>query len=456
MFQWIGILAALVFAVALRYEAPSEAGMRMNASPDSALSQSLRGYWKLDTGSGTSPVDSSGNGNDLSFTGSPSWTTGNIGPYALDFSGSGQYLSVTDPSSGVLDFNSTADRTITGWFNRDTFANDHTIIAKRNSQSTNTDAGYIVWIDDATDTINFTVGDGGGTASDQYTIASDTSFTEAGWHHFAAVWDESYGAFLYTDGKLEGSNTTSTSSIGSLSNSVAFAIGAESDGDNPFDGKIDDVRIYGYALSADEISKLFIEATPSEPVDTGLAGHWTFDGPDVQGTLAIDRSSFNKNGTITGTTKAIGKLGQALSFNGSSDHVITPTIPDAANFSWSFWIKSSDTTGYILSWGFYAGCRFGYTSNKVSCSVSSDSDPSISTAVNDDEWHHIVYVVSGSSQTLYTDGSVSDNTSTETPNTSTTNFNMGNDQYAGLLDSVRFYSRALSADEVAELYAVGE
>lgn len=470
MFQWISILAALVFAVALRYEAPSEAGMRMNASVESPLSQGMRGYWKLDTGSGTSAVDSSGNGNTLSMTGSPSWTTGNIGPYALDFSGSGQYLSVADPSSGVLDFADGADFSISGWFNRDTFTADHTIVAKKTNQTTN--AGYVVWIDASTDTVNFEISDG----TDTYEADSTTAFTATGWHHFVAVWDDSNGAYVYIDGGLSGSTTSSTSSIGDLSNTNAFRIGAESDAGVPFDGKLDDIRIYGYALSADQVKKIYNTTSPTQPVDTSLVGHWTFDGPDIQGSTAIDRSSFGNNGTISGATKTIGKLGQALNF-GTDDIYLaigTTNYNPTSGYSVAFWMKANATGAseqqilgeYGPSWEPML-TFISHGTNKLDIFLRDDSNTALishrlsTTVVFNDVWHHVVWTDYGGSVALYIDAEPDATNFDYTPTTLTLSYTRvgdgrnSSDDYRGSLDDIRFYNRTLSASEVANLYGLG-
>ena len=61
-------------------------------------------------------------------------------------------------------------------------------------------------------------------------------------------------------------------------------------------------------------------------LEQGLIGHWTFDGKDTPWSsatkvTAIDRSGNGNNATSTTMTRAgsptIGKLGQALNFNGS-------------------------------------------------------------------------------------------------------------------------------------------
>ena len=459
----------------------------VNAPVEDPLSQSLRGYWKLDDGSGTNATDSSGNANTLAMTGSPGWVTGNIGPSALDFSGSGQYLSVADPASGVLDFANGADFSLTGWFNRDTFTADHTIVAKKTDQATN--AGYVVWIDASTDTVNFEISDGTYT----YEADSTTTFTSTGWHHFTAVWDDSRGASVYIDGGLNGSTETSTSSIGDLSNANAFRIGAESDAGVPFDGKLDDIRVYGYALSADEVKKLYNTTSPAQPVDTSLVGHWTFDGPDIQGSTAIDRSSFGNNGTITGAVPVKGKLGQGMSFDGDGDYVYAGSGSSLANLSAltiSFWMnldsfgqnsqgnvinKGSDCCtpleGFLVRVdGIYNFVVFGVDYDGATDLAMQSLDNSL-TSSDFGIWNHIAVTWTGSSAAtsvvIYKNGqnvtqSSGDNGIGSRRDDSGSGFHIGVDAgwpiaraFDGKLDDVRLYNRVLSATEVMNLYTLG-
>lgn len=258
--QWIGAGLIITFLVALKFEDASKASVQINSPQAEPVATALRGYWKLDTGSGTSAIDSSGNGNNLSFTGSPSWTTGNIGPYALDFSGTGQYLSVADPSSGVLDIPDGSSFSISGWFNRDTFTTDDTIVAKKNDQTTN--QGYIIYIDDTNDDLVFEASDG----TDTYTRTSTSTFTSTGWHSFTVTWNDSATTDpvnIYIDGALNQDAASGTfSSVNSLANALAFTIGAESDAGSHFDGKLDDIKIYGFPHYQREGGKLSQTTAP--------------------------------------------------------------------------------------------------------------------------------------------------------------------------------------------------
>ena len=488
--QWAGIALVLIAIVGLNFDFASEAKKTTNVSSEDPTAENLVGYWTLDDGSGTTALDSSGNANTLTMTGSPSWVTGNIGSSALDFSGSGQYLSVADPSSGVLDFVDGSDFTITGWFNRDTAAADHTIVAKKNDQTTS--AGYVVWIDNngSTDYLSAEISDG----TDTYSAVGTTNLSTTGWHHFSVVWDDSNGLYIYLDGKLDGSTTSSTTSINSLANALAFRIGAESDAGVSFDGKIDDIKVYNRALSVDEVSKLAHTAVPIQPVDTGLVGHWTFDGNDIDWSNASaeikDVSGRGNHGDALGslaTTSVIpGKLGQALSFNGTSDYANAGSGSSLDN------IVAQSGGGMTISVWVYPRTLSGYmtfiekrewelsTSSSVSGSIYfrsfwSSSNPSRESAMNSlniNEWQHIVVTYNGGPSgdndiKFYRNGTepglfwTSSGTGSRNTDAAYNLFIGGYMQYgggnyfSGSLDDIRIYNRVLSATEVMSLYTVG-
>ena len=64
-------------------------------------------HWKFDEGSGSTASDPSG-GNDGTLTGAPGpiWTTGKIGPYALDFDGVDDWVDIGDLHVDYLTFSS--------------------------------------------------------------------------------------------------------------------------------------------------------------------------------------------------------------------------------------------------------------------------------------------------------------------------------------------------------------
>jgi beta-galactosidase len=83
------------------------------------------------------------------------------------------------------------------------------------------------------------------------------------WHHLVGVYDGTH-LVVYVDGKPD-STCTATGRI--RSNDWPVFIGENSEETNrEWDGLIDDVRIYSYALSAEEISTLY--ESSRKPGDT--------------------------------------------------------------------------------------------------------------------------------------------------------------------------------------------
>ena len=189
---------------------------------------------------------------------SADWVSGKFNT-ALDFDGTDDTIDMNDQTT--LDFADSQNFSIEAWINRDTFTSDDTIVSKKNDQL-NSSAGYNIWIDDSTDDVRLVVSDGDST--NLHTVDSTTTFTTIGWHHIVIVFDDSGSSAskIYIDGRDDSAtNTTSGtfSSIASLANAVDFRIATEADGGEPFDGKIDNVKIYNYVLTAKQVQSLHNE-----------------------------------------------------------------------------------------------------------------------------------------------------------------------------------------------------
>jgi len=222
----------------------------------STLQQGLVGYWDVGAGSTTTATPDRTPYNNDGTVSNATLTTDRKGQSskAYDFNGTSDYAEVAD--NATLDFGDTSDFTISGWFNRDTSVNDHVIAAKRNSLSTASDAGYIVYIQGSDDKLYLDISDG----TDEYQLASTSTFAATGWNFFVVAWDQDSAANseIYINGVADSATDTGTiGNVGDLSNSVTLRFGSESDGASYFDGKIDDVRLYNRALSATEVLALY-------------------------------------------------------------------------------------------------------------------------------------------------------------------------------------------------------
>src|SRR5882724_7272210 len=94
-------------------------------------------------------------------------------------------------------------------------------------------------------------------------------------------------------------------------------------------------------------------------LNNGLVGWWTFDGKDMAGNYAFDKSGNGNRGTLTGTNglpvRTVGKIGQGLSFDGVDDNVNVGDIDaldGASQFTISAWVyqRSLDVKVVLAKW----------------------------------------------------------------------------------------------------------
>jgi len=219
--------------------------------------EGLIGLWNFDEGSGAVAGDSSGNGLDGAISGAAWVSPGADGAgSALDFDGQGS----NRVSLGTFDVVGDG-LTIAMWCkadNLDTPGNDPRLFSK--AIGGNNDQHWFM----------ISSGRQGSSKVFRFRLKTDGTTgelkanTETGlidldvWTHVAAVWDGA-AMRLYKNGEevgsLEKGGTLSTNpdakvSIGNQPEGIG--------GDRPWDGQIDDVRLYNRALSVDEISELAV------------------------------------------------------------------------------------------------------------------------------------------------------------------------------------------------------
>ena len=209
-----------------------------------SLLNGLVGWWKFDQGSGTVAYDSSGNGNDGSLTGGPTWATGKIGG-ALSFDGVDDYVEVSSRRWNMENLFS-----ISFWyFNNGT---DGTIFSLGNPPYNNE---ILLWVLSGRQDFYFHKGAGNWARIHEPTLSQ-------GWHHKTTIVN---GGCLanqmssFINGSLYQSTYTVDGIPGLLSDlqNRVLRIGLRVNDDKFFKGLIDDVRIYDRALSAKEVQALY-------------------------------------------------------------------------------------------------------------------------------------------------------------------------------------------------------
>jgi len=199
------------------------------------------GHWRMDESTsaaadGDTIYDDSDNNNDGTAS-STTWTytTGKFGG-CLDFGGN-DYVNGGDDASLKI----TGEVTISAWVYQDTTGNNIKIVSKR----TGNDFYFL-----GSDSGKLYAGIGDGTTNK--VTNKTTTLPSGSWHHCAMTYKDSSDEIkLY----LDGLNTETVTCTYVLRSFVAnLSIGADSAGTGfYFDGKIDDVRIYNYERTAEQI-----------------------------------------------------------------------------------------------------------------------------------------------------------------------------------------------------------
>ncbi|MFW0862568.1 MAG: DUF2341 domain-containing protein [Candidatus Komeilibacteria bacterium] len=213
------------------------------------------GWWRLDEGvdnlcsDGKDACDNTEEGNNGTISGDPTWITDTSSckqGWCMDFDGTGDKLTITDPSSGILDFGS-EDFSVATWVYYDGYINNgsgwNAFLSK--AVLTGPPTSFYGLYTQATNKAYFVVNDDG------YNVAS-TSTINSAWHHVTGV-REGNTIKIYIDGVLEGTSSTS----GSVSSTSALTIGDDGGGNRYLNGKLDDIRIYNYALTDKQVKEVY-------------------------------------------------------------------------------------------------------------------------------------------------------------------------------------------------------
>ena len=212
------------------------------ATPTSGSGTGPVGEWRMNEGSGTTLVDSSGSGNNGTILGNPTWVAGQNG-LALRLDGTGDYATV--PDSASLDISSTI--TLAAWVKPEKTATQY-LIKKATQNGTD---GYELSLA----TTGFPFVRFNSTASGTtYRVDSPIAYPNNGttWMHLAATSDGTT-IRLYVNG-AEVATKPAPAAI--TTNNLALGIGAQGDGVSQLQGAMDDVRVYNRALSASEVAAL--------------------------------------------------------------------------------------------------------------------------------------------------------------------------------------------------------
>ncbi|MCK4781796.1 prepilin-type N-terminal cleavage/methylation domain-containing protein [Candidatus Parcubacteria bacterium] len=209
---------------------------------------SCAGEWHFDEGWGDTTYDVSGNDNHGNLINNPAWIEGKLG-MALDFNGENNYVDCGSNES--LDISDAI--TIEAWIKRNTHSQIMYFIGNANNDGTRSQYNLGVAADHK---LYFHCAGSSGSI----TLKGDIIIPETEWTHVAMVRESSSGTIkLYVNGTKEDqegiSDPTKIAIFSECGNTTIGKFGEYAFiGGYPFDGVIDEVKIWNGALSPEEIN----------------------------------------------------------------------------------------------------------------------------------------------------------------------------------------------------------
>ncbi|MGA2915788.1 MAG: LamG domain-containing protein [Sedimentisphaerales bacterium] len=217
-------------------------------------------HWKFDESNDLTAYDSADSHNGTLMNGAAR-TAGKFGNAVL-LDGIDDYVKISDANDAALEFNKNSSFTISCWVKPRGTQHSGWIIDKMRVNRQYGTFGYWLGYGAASGHFNFAA-----ESSNQGTtnaISPNGSAPAGSWYHVVCVYDNTQMS-IYLDGVQRAANTF-TYNTGTTVPDGPMGIGAwlvDSQTSDYFDGLIDDVRVYNYALDANEVAELYAEGEPN-------------------------------------------------------------------------------------------------------------------------------------------------------------------------------------------------
>lgn len=235
------------------------------------------------------------------------------------------------------------------------------------------------------------------------------------WHHLSVRINGNSGDIFLDGVNVTDGGTASLASSGILENAIPLTIGSHSSGAVPFQGTLDNVRIYNQFVTDSSIASLYSD----EGLGRNLLAHWDFesiDGKGVTPDLTVNDHDAQTHNIVTETGPT--GLGQAITFDGTSSWVDCggeESLALSGQMTISAWVKVGDNTfdrymrilskkkeyetdnGFEFEYNpFIQRLSFTGSGNKVARANGVD--------LGLNEWHMVTAVQSGTRVQFYIDG----------------------------------------------------
>jgi hypothetical protein len=417
------------------------------------------GYWKFDEGSGTVASDSSGNGNDGLING-VEWVNG-ISGSALRFRDPSTYVTLTrfpDGLEGNVEFTVSLWVKVITWPSASQQFSYLIVFGKPDL-----DQAFHILLDNVTRWGNYRTVRAGFWGRE---VPTQHTFTTGVWYNWAFVYDKTTvkmyqnGTFL-EDISLGGASPN----LNPVDSSNRFGLDPPPPADyQSLDGMMDEIAIYNYARTAEEIQADF-------NANAGPVGYWKFD--EGSGNTAYDSSGNDNRGTINGASWTTGISDGALLFDGVNDYVgiaDSPSLRLTSNqASLELWFKPTVTLDSTLTHRINIldkGDGYGFQMEpgaRIFFTVWIGGNQWLGTVTSNwiaGKWYHIAGTYDGTTEKVYVNG-ILENSQPLSGSLSGNSLPLSIGSYCygtmnffpGAIDEVKIYDCARTAGEILNDYA---
>jgi hypothetical protein len=299
------------------------------------------GFWQFNETSGTSASDASGNGNTGTLVNGPTFVAGRDSGNALNFDGTNDQVRVT--RSGALE---PAKVSLSAWVRlaAGVTQDDWATIIKKTYDNDNSEPF-------GTYSLQLSPGGQGnfltfhtGHAGDGNDLISAAPIATGQWVHLAATYDPATGEKrLYVNGTQVASATLTSALVYDTSSAGNLYIGQDPGAGEAFQGAIDDVGVWGRALTAAEVQTLaFNGADTTGPTISSVSSSSVTNGG---ATVSWSTNEASDTQVQYGTTTAYGS-NTTLNSTKVTSHGVSLTGL-AASTTYHYRVLSRDAAGNL-------------------------------------------------------------------------------------------------------------
>ncbi|MCC7569714.1 LamG domain-containing protein, partial [Candidatus Micrarchaeota archaeon] len=294
---------------------------------------------------------------------------------------------------------------------------------------------------------------------------------------------------IFVNGELDNSDSVEINKK-LLTSTDQLTIGSYYNNSQFFSGFIDEVKIYPYARTEDQIKADYAAGlvgmgsaagtatafggASDKWLSDGLVGYWKMDEASWDGTAGevIDASGNSNHGVAAnGATTGAGVFGNGGMFDGVNDYVNADMVSQISDkYTASAWIyptrlePQAETYGNtILATSSNYGIWLLHNNGAIRIHAFSSSTAryyqTTATPITLNKWHHVVVTAERNGEgKIFVDGELIENFTAENDTGWSGVLGIGDLRldrgltHQGAIDEVRIYNRALSSAEVKALY----